>query len=199
MSTVTTRIGPQDHGRRMTLDEFEFAEVQEGHLYELSRGVVTVSDVPNRKHLLQVNATRRQLDRYGDQFPDRIAAVLTGSECKLLVPPLESERHPDLAIYLSPPPADDSDEMWRHWLPGIVVEVVSLSSKYRDYVEKREEYFRIGIQEYWIIDLEKQQMLALRRGDEEWIEHVVQPSDVYRTDLLPGLEFSLEAVFAAAA
>ena len=199
MSTVTTRIGPQDHGRRMTLDEFEFAEVQEGHLYELSRGVVTVSDVPNRKHALVVNESRRQIFDYWSRNREAMQAVLGGNECKLLIPPLESERHPDLSIYLTAAPDDDSDEIWRHWLPEIIIEVVSLTSKYRDYVEKREEYFRIGIQEYWIIDLEKRQMLALRRGDEDWIEHLVQPPDVYRTDLLPGLEFSLEAVLAAAA
>jgi Uma2 family endonuclease len=198
MSAVTTRISPQDHGRTMSLREFEFADVQEGYQYELSRGVITVSDIPRRAHAHQVSATRRQVDRYWDLFPDRIVEVLGGGECKLLIPPFESERHPDLSIYLSPPPADDSDEVWRNWLPGIVIEVVSLSSKYRDYSEKREEYFRIGIQEYWIIDLEKRQMLALRRGGEDWIEQVVEPPDLYRTELLPGFEFSIEAVFAVA-
>jgi Uma2 family endonuclease len=198
MSTVIARIGPQDHGRRMTLDEFEFAEAQEGYLYELSRGVVTVSDVPNRKHALEVNEARRQIFDYWSRGRDAIQAVLGGHECKLLVPPLESERHPDLSIYLTPAPDDDSDEIWRHWLPEIVIEVLSLSSAYRDRVEKREEYFRIGMREYWMIDLEKRQMLALRRGNGDWIEQVIEPPDVYRTELLPGFEFSVGAVFAAA-
>jgi hypothetical protein len=44
----------------MSLQEFDQAEVQEGYTYELSRGVVVRSDVPNLSHLAQVNATRRQ-------------------------------------------------------------------------------------------------------------------------------------------
>jgi len=40
-------VGPADHGRRMTLDEFDTAEGVEGRLYELSRGEVVVTDVPN--------------------------------------------------------------------------------------------------------------------------------------------------------
>ncbi len=39
LPTPTTRIGPTDHGRRMTLDEFIEADFQEGWLYELARGV----------------------------------------------------------------------------------------------------------------------------------------------------------------
>ena len=51
MSRTMTRIGPGDHGRRMSLEEFEHAEGQEGRLYELSRGVITVVDVPKPRHL----------------------------------------------------------------------------------------------------------------------------------------------------
>jgi hypothetical protein len=38
MATITRRIGPADHGRRMTLDEFIAADFEEGWLYELARG-----------------------------------------------------------------------------------------------------------------------------------------------------------------
>ena len=54
MSKTITKIGPADHGRRMSLEEFDHAEGQEGYLYELSRGVITVADVPRRRHLLLV-------------------------------------------------------------------------------------------------------------------------------------------------
>jgi hypothetical protein len=46
MSTTATLIGPEDQGRRMSLAEFDHAEVRDGYLYELGRGVITVSDVP---------------------------------------------------------------------------------------------------------------------------------------------------------
>jgi hypothetical protein len=50
MSTVKPRIGPADHGRPMTLDEFREAEEVPGYLYELARGVLEVGEVPRDEH-----------------------------------------------------------------------------------------------------------------------------------------------------
>jgi hypothetical protein len=46
MASQTIRVGPADHGRLMTLADFGFAEGCEGHLHELGRGVVSVTQVP---------------------------------------------------------------------------------------------------------------------------------------------------------
>ena len=37
MATVTLRLGPLDHGRRLTLEEFRAADSEDGYRYELSR------------------------------------------------------------------------------------------------------------------------------------------------------------------
>ena len=50
MSTLATRIGPADHGRAMTLEEFRDAEEEPGYRYELARGVLEVTEVPNDPH-----------------------------------------------------------------------------------------------------------------------------------------------------
>ena len=99
MSKTITKIGPADHGRRMSLEEFDEAEGQEGYLYELSRGIITVTDVPSRRHLLLVSAIRDQLQSYKIANPGLIQIIASGSECKLLVDDLDSERHPDVAVY----------------------------------------------------------------------------------------------------
>jgi hypothetical protein len=65
-------VGPEDHGRRMTLEDFEFAEVKEGHLYELSRGVIEVSDVPERRHAAVINALRIQLVLFQAANPQQL-------------------------------------------------------------------------------------------------------------------------------
>ncbi len=103
-SKTITRIGPADQGRPMSLEEFEHAEAEEGQLYELSRGVVTMVDVPNPGRLAQVLAIRRQVHAYDAANPGRIHTIASGSECKLLISGLESERHPDVALYKTPPP-----------------------------------------------------------------------------------------------
>lgn len=196
MSTQTIKIRFADHGRRMSLTDFEHTEVQEGRLYELGRGVIIVSDVPGPRHLVQINAIRRQLHAYDLQHPGRIYSIAGGSDCKILLADLESERHPDVAIYKNPPP--EGDDFWASWIPEIVLEVISPGSEQRDYVEKREEYLRFGVREYWIVDAEREEVLILRRSGGRWVEKVLRASDSYQTRLLPDFEFHREPIFTAA-
>jgi Uma2 family endonuclease len=198
MGKLMTKVGPADNGRRMRLVEFENAEVDDGPLYELSRGVVTVVEVPKRRHMAQVIAVRRQLIAYEALHPGFVQAIAAGNECKLLIDDLDSERHPDLAVYLPPPPAKEDRNFWRRWVPELVIEVVSLSSRQHDYHEKPDEYLRFGVKEYWIVDVDDQTMVVMRRSRGRWVETIVRPPALHRTRLLPGLEFSIETVFAAA-
>jgi hypothetical protein len=197
MSRISTSIGPQDHGRRMTLDEFDLADGQPGYVYELSRGVVTVVDIPNPRHFAQFNAVRHQLAMYEAQHSGVIHGIAGGAECKILVDELQSERHPVMAIYTTPMP--DGEEVWANWVPALVVEIVSAGSEQRDYHEKPEEYLRFGVREYWIIDESKQQMLAMKRSRGRWVQKVVAPGESYRTSVLPDFPLDLAAIFAAAA
>ncbi len=196
MARTAIKIGPADNGRRMTLKDFEFAEVQEGHVCELSRGVVIVSDVPSIPHLTLVQRIRRQLAAYDLANPGKIHTIASGSECKLLVVGLESERHPDIAVYRKPPPALDN-EAWRTWVPELVVEVVSPSSRKRDYEDKREEYLDLGIQEYWIVDGEEELIVVLRRVRGRWNEQTLRQPEKYGARVLPGFELDSAAVLSA--
>src|SRR5204862_7522553 len=108
------------------------------------------------------------------------------------------ERHPDVAIYLTAPPEVEGKDFWSRWVPKIVIEIVSPSSRKRDYEEKPEEYFRFGVREYGIVDGPQRVMVVLRRTGERWAERTIRPPALYRTRLLPGLEFSCGAVFEAA-
>jgi len=192
-----THVGPQDHGRRMDLADFEHATVQEGYLYELGRGIIEVSDVPHPRHGAQVDELRVQMYAYRAANPGKIHRIAAGNECKILLWDLQSERHPDLAIYLKPRPR--GDDFWSRWIPEIVVEIVSLSSQTRDYEDKREEYLRFGIKEYWIFDAPAQGLLVLQRVRGKWRETRLHPPEIHRTKLLPGFDLDCAAVFRAAA
>ena len=197
MPKAVTKVGPADNGRRMSLDEFGPAEAEPGHLYELGRGAVVVSDIPNPSRFSVFNAIRRQFNAYDLANPGRIYGIAGGGECKILARQLESERHPDLAVYKTPPPAE-GEEAWETWVPELVLEIVSPGSERRDYKEKREEYLLVGVREYWIVDPDREEMLVLRRVKDRWAERVIRPPQVYRTRLLPGFEFDCGKVFAAA-
>ena len=48
------------------------------------------------------------------------------------------------------------DDKGCHGAPDWVIEIVSPSSKVRDYMTKLIQYRTAGVREYWIIDIEKQ-------------------------------------------
>src|SRR5262249_30874673 len=148
MTKVAVTVGPEDHGKRMSLADFDHAEAKEGYLYELYRGVIIPSDVPKIRHLRQVGYLRHVLEVYAGQPVGQINTVAGGSECKILLWDQQTERHPDISIYKLPPP--DEDNPWTNWVPEIVIDVVSPGSEQRDYEEKRQDYLLFGVREFWI-------------------------------------------------
>lgn len=196
VATTKTKIGPRHHGRKMSLKDFEFAKTEEGYVYELSRGYIVVSEVANYLHAAQIDVIMQYLWAWRIAHPSVIHMLLHNMECKLLVYDWDSERHPDIAVYLTKPRGPKNRTLWRTWIPELVIEVVSESSRDRDYVEKRDEYWSLGIKEYWIVDAKLQQVLMLRRGRSQWIEKTLGPEDAIETKLLPGFSLPVSEIFA---
>ncbi len=182
----------------MSLKAFEFAPVENGHLYELARGYIVVSEVANFPHARRTAYIRKHLDHYHVENPASLYEILVGSECKLLIPDWESERHPDIAVYLTAPKGRRDRTMWRLWIPDLVIEVVSESSRDRDYTENRDEYWTLGVKEYWIVDAKLQQVLILKRGRSQWNQKTLGCQEICETKLLPGFKLSCQAIFDAA-
>lgn len=195
MSQIATIIGPNDHGRRMSLDEFDHAEVQEGFSYELGKLVVDVSDLPEPGHGEIIEALREALYAYKIANRGIIHAIHGNGECKLLVGPTQSERHPDLSIYLAPPPQDA--DVWSVWIPAVVIEVVSESSRDRDYNDKPLDYATFGVPEYWLFDRTKKEVVIHKRRRGMYVPQVLKSGETYQTTLLPGFELRLDEIFRA--
>ena len=51
-------IGPHDHGRELTDDEFVAADYEEGYKYELIDGSLYVSPQPNLPHVIERHIER---------------------------------------------------------------------------------------------------------------------------------------------
>lgn len=179
----------------MSLDEFQGVEVADGFHAELGRGVIVVSEVPLPWHLLIVDYLRFQLTAYRLSLPQRIRCIAGGGECKLPIGSFESERHPDLAVYLTQPPFQDSNAVWAEWIPELVIEVVSPGSEVRDYSEKRDEYLSFGVREYWVVNAERKDVLVLRRVGGRWSEQTLNVADEYAPHLLPGFKLSVASLF----
>ncbi len=199
--TITTRravtVGPQHAGKRMSLERFARAEPMPGYLYELERGVVVVSNIPRVSHASIVGFLRTELGIYWREHRDSVALVSGSNDSGLRMWELQSERHPDVTIYLSPPPGDN-EQVWDEWTPDIVIEVISKQSRRRDYEVKPRDYLAAGVRQYWIVDpLKESATVLIRRGD-TWRETRYDRRGVIRTPLLPGFSLRLSEVFAAA-
>jgi Uma2 family endonuclease len=73
--------------------------------------------------------------------------------------------------------------------PAIVVEVVSpgTRNRARDYRHKRTEYAARGIQEYWIADLEDQQITICKWVDGQYEDTIFKQDVRIESDLVPNL------------
>jgi Uma2 family endonuclease len=189
------RVGPADDGRAMSLADFDKAEGQEGYFYELSKGIIQVTNIPSPKHFAQMIALRNQLIAYEESHPKVITAVGGSFDTKMLIGADQTERHPDISVYLSPMPA--GSDIWSVWIPAIAIEIVSESSAKRDYDEKPGEYLAFGVMEYWIVDGFKNQMTAMSRYRGTWREKILKPSQKYTTSYLPGFSLDLKRVLSA--
>lgn len=179
-------IGPEQAGRRMSFDDFQRAEPQSGHNYELGRGVVEVTDIPGRAHALVLDEIETELRAYRRKHKGKIHFMGSGSAAKLELPEFESERHPDCSVYLTPMPVDDYP--WDKWTPEIAIEVVSPGSlaRQRDYVTKREEYLAAGVSEYWIVDPQERAIMQLQRHGDRWNERRLIAGQSLESPRLPG-------------
>jgi Uma2 family endonuclease len=144
-----------------------------------------VTDVPAPAHGRIVRNLARLFLDYEARYPDVIQFGGGGGEVRLRLPDMQSDRHPDQAIYLTREPS--GKDPWTRWVPELVVEIISKGSGDRDLIEKREEYLRAGVFEYWIIDPKARTMLVLERAGDTWAEQTVITAKPYRTRLLPGL------------
>lgn len=198
MATVTTlKIGPADHGRRLTLDEYESSEFEGEGLYELSRGVLEVVQVPDEyPHGMIVCFLNRLIGRYDDAHPGFIHRWGGGSDFRLYLPTMLSDRHPDLAVALTATPPNPRG----HRPPSLAMEVVSegCGARERDYVLKREEYLAYGLSEYWVVDPSGRKVTALLRDGAQWVERVFQGEQAAEGLVLPGFLVSLAGLWAAA-
>jgi Uma2 family endonuclease len=199
MATVRTRIGPADHGRKMTLEEFWDAEEQPGYLYELARGVLEVTQVPGDLHYQVVDNLHEAFSIYRREHPGLILRIGRGSDVQYVLPELDLDRNPDLAVVFREIPTRD---VKGRRLSVLGVEVVSpgARARQRDYEDKKEDYLAVGLLEYWIVDPDERRVTVLSRrevdGAASWEEQTYRDGDVIVSELLPGFAGTVAELWA---
>ena len=85
-------------------------------------------------------------------------------------------------------------EVYIQGAPDLAVEVISPSSRQYDSFEKRINYARAGVQEYWLVD-PIERGVAIYTLEQDQFVRVPQADDLRRSSVLPGYWLRLEWVF----
>jgi Uma2 family endonuclease len=198
MATVL-RIGPADHGRPMTYEDYLVGDYEEGCQYELIDGKLYVSPVPNPAQNLVERWVIRKFDGYVERHSEVINFVT--DKARVLVPErLEvTAAEPDLAAYHNFPLDLEWEEIrWEDYNPILVGEVLSREDPGKDLVRNVELYLQVPtIKEYWIFDPRKTAsrptMLVYRRRGQKWQRPIeLAYGETYTTKLLPDFKLLVD-------
>jgi len=120
--TTVLKLGRADHGRPLSLEEFQASDYEEGYRYELIDGVLYASPSPSAPQAFIDHWIDLKLQRYSDAHPDVINLVF--GKCRVFVPdrPGVTNPEPDVAAYHDFPLDLDYRELrWQDVSPLLVV------------------------------------------------------------------------------
>lgn len=179
----------------LSVDDWLLYEVPEGLHAELVDGELVMNPLANWRHQQIVWQLTRQIAAFMDSAPTVLKTL--SAPCRYPIPGSAKPRgrEPDLGLYDRLPPDPDDPLAWKHVRPLVVVEVVSPGDEKRDYADKRLDYHRAEIPEYWIADFDRRLSLALRWTTHGWDEHHVESAGTYRTPLMPGFELVVDKLW----
>ena len=128
----------------------------DGERAELIDGKIYYMAPPSRTHQRISGKLYQTIANYIDS---------TGGKCEIYAAPFAVFLNDDDINYIEPDISvicDQSklDDKGCHGAPDWVIEVVSPSSKPRDYMAKLFKYRNAGVMEYWIIDPDKQMTMV---------------------------------------
>jgi Uma2 family endonuclease len=183
-------LGPGDHGRLVSDEEFAEAEFAEPWKYERVEGRLVVMFPDGQEHIDVSEPWRDRLGAYKLVHPEWVQIVKSEAWVRI---PDGTDRIGDIGVYLT---SDRPTPKIPDRIPELMFEIVSpgRESRDRDYVEKRADYFRIGVREYVIIDRFARRVTVLTHAPEGYEERMLTPADTYTSPLLPGLAIPLVEV-----
>lgn len=161
---------------------------------ELIDGEIVVTPSPVKRHerlrTRLVVSLGNHLDEHplqGEMFMARFDVVLSPHDV------LE----PDVLVVLG----DQQDILTEtniRGAPGLVVEILSPSTRKRDQIIKRDLFDRQGVREYWMVDPDHNQVTVYRRVEDGSfpMAATLDASETLATPLLPGWSLSLAKLFA---
>ena len=162
-------------------------------LIELVDGRIEVLPVPTEEHQSIVFFLTQAL--YLFVRPRRMGKVLfSGLRVRMRA---RNFREPDVVFLGAKTQAKRGSRFWQG--ADLVMEVVSEDDPDRDYVDKRSEYAKAGIREYWIVDPRTRSITQLTLKGRSYQERgVFKDGRAVSSALLKGFSVDVSEVFDAA-
>jgi len=176
-----------------TYVDYKGWELDAGERFEIIYGEAYAMSAPNAQHQEILMALSTQFYNY-----------LQGKPCKVYPAPF------DVRLFYKEDDSDDTvvqpditvicDEKKRGYegcrgAPDLVIEILSPSNTAIEMQRKLKLYQDAGIREYWIVDPENNGVIVYR-FQEGTIFHTYKSADTVPVSIFPGLNISLEQVFA---
>ncbi|MBM4069949.1 MAG: Uma2 family endonuclease [Planctomycetes bacterium] len=196
MATTTVQrprlhLRPDSAGIRLTPREFDQADFKVGWRYELINGVLVVSPTPLEMERDPNEQLGYWLRLYHETHPQGKCLDKTLPEHTVRTG--KNRRRADRVIWIGLGRLPTKKDV-----PSVVGEFVSAGrrDRERDYIDKRDEYLAIGVDEYWVFDRFQRTLSVFFRRGARIGKRVLAECDVYTTPLLPGFELPLRTLFA---
>lgn len=130
---------------------------------EIVHGQPVVNPAPVGPHQRMIGRLYRVLD---DHCPTGYEAVMAPWDWVLWRVPDLLVRQPDVVVVTH----EQADGPRLEVPPLLAVEVLSTEGFERDVVTKRSEYARVGLEHYWIVDVDVPEIVVYRAVDQELVE-----------------------------
>ena len=200
MATVRTRLklGPLDHGRRVSHADLESADYAPGFKYEIIDGRLYVSPQPNVPEFLLERWLRRAMELYADAHPAVVNLIAVKGRVFLPEAARPTVPEPDIAAYRDfPLDAPFEDVRWESVSPILVCEILVEGSIEKDLGRNPDLYHRVpSIKEYWVLngseDPEQPTLIQHSRRGKAWTVAGFPYGSTFTTKLLPGFSLVID-------
>lgn len=180
---------PDSPSSLLTLEQFKRL-VNEGMKADLINGVMIVATPASYTHERLFNFLMRLI---GDYVEAKDLGVILGSRTLVEVSPW-SGYEPDLC-FVAQERLNIIQENSITGPPGLVIEIISPSTRPYDAYAKKEGYAHLGVPEYWLIDPDNQAVAFYRLSESGYVEGPVEEG-VYHSVAVPGLWVRLDWLWA---
>src|SRR5438093_5676908 len=197
MSTVQLKLGPADHDRPLSLDDFESAEYEPGFKYEIIDGRLAVSHEPDpTENELELWLFEKLWDY---SRSDRGVLNRVTNKGRVFVHDRADDTvpEPDIAAY-SDYPLDRRyrGTKWSDVSPVLVCEVL-LTDPVKDLQRNVDLYLAVpSIKEYWVLDgradPERPTLIQHRRHGKRWVVREYPYGSTFTTKVLPGFTLRID-------